>query len=52
VPFAVTEVAKHFEFYKGTLIINKSFNKETGIKVVKMAMPILLRMAFMQILIW
>jgi N-ethylmaleimide reductase len=50
-----TEVAKHFRpFYKGTLIINKSFNKETGIKVVKMAMPILLRMAFplLQILIW
>jgi N-ethylmaleimide reductase len=49
-----TEVAKHFRpFYKGTLII-KSFNKETGIKVVKMAMLILLRMAFplLQILIW
>ena len=36
VPFAVTEVAKHFRpFYKGTLIINKSFTKETGIKVIK-----------------
>ncbi|WP_426063603.1 alkene reductase [Flavobacterium sp. DSP2-3-1] len=36
VPFAVTEVAKHFRpFYKGTLIINKSFNKETGIKVIE-----------------
>jgi hypothetical protein len=31
--FAVTQVAKHFRpFYKGTLIINKGFNKETGIK--------------------
>jgi N-ethylmaleimide reductase len=37
--FAVAEVAKHFRpFYKGTLIINKSFNKETGIKVVKTGM--------------
>lgn len=36
VPFAVTEVAKHFRpFYKGTLIINKSFNKETGIKLIE-----------------
>ena len=36
VHFAVTEVAKHFRpFYKGTLIINKSFNKETGIKVIE-----------------
>lgn len=36
VPFAVTEVAKHFRpFYKGTLIINKSFTKETGIKVIE-----------------
>lgn len=36
VPFAVAEVAKHFRpLYKGTLIINKSFTKETGIKVVE-----------------
>lgn len=36
VPFAVTEVAKHFRpFYKGTLIINKSFTKEKGIKVIE-----------------
>jgi len=36
VPFAVTEVAKHFRpFYNGTLIINKSFTKETGIKVIE-----------------
>jgi N-ethylmaleimide reductase len=26
--------------YKGTLIINKGFNKETGIKVLKMEMLI------------
>ena len=31
VPFAVTEVAKHFRpLYNGTLIINNGFNKETG----------------------
>ncbi len=36
VPFAVVEIAKHFRpLYKGTLIINKSFNKETGTKVVE-----------------
>ena len=36
VPFAVTEVAKHFRpFYKGTLIINKSFTKATGEKVIE-----------------
>lgn len=36
VPFAVTEVAKHFRpFYKGTLIINKSFTKTTGEKVIE-----------------
>ncbi|MBQ0908565.1 alkene reductase [Flavobacterium sp. F-328] len=36
VPFAVTEVAKHFRpLYKGTLIINKGFNKETGMKVLE-----------------
>ncbi|GAC1429589.1 MAG: hypothetical protein NVSMB7_06160 [Chitinophagaceae bacterium] len=36
VPFAVSEVAKHFRpLYNGTLIINKSFNKETGNKIVE-----------------
>lgn len=36
VPFAVTEVAKHFRpFYNGTLIINKGFTKETGTKVIE-----------------
>ncbi|MFE3871856.1 alkene reductase [Flavobacterium sp. ZS1P70] len=36
VPFAVTEVARHFRpFYKGTLIINKSFTKETGTKIIE-----------------
>ena len=36
VPFDVTEVAKHFRpFYKGTLIINKGFTKEMGIKVLE-----------------
>ena len=36
IPFAVTEVAKHFRpLYNGTLIINKSFTKETGIKVIE-----------------
>ena len=36
VAFAVEEVAKHFRpFYKGTLIINKGFTKETGIKVIE-----------------
>jgi len=36
VPFAVTEVAKHFRpIYNGTLIINKGFTKETAIKVLE-----------------
>ena len=36
VPFAVTEVAKHFRpFYKGTIIINKSFTKESGEKIIE-----------------
>jgi len=36
VPFAVAEIAKHFRpMYQGTLIINKSFNKESGIKVIE-----------------
>ena len=36
VPFAVTEVAKHFRpFYNGTLIINKSFTKATGEKIIE-----------------
>ncbi len=36
VPFAVTEVAKHFRpLYNGTLIINKGFTKETGTKVIE-----------------
>jgi N-ethylmaleimide reductase len=35
IPYAVTEVAKHFRpLYKGTLIINKGFNGETGNKVI------------------
>ena len=35
VPFAVSEVAKHFRpLYQGTLIINKSFNKESGNKII------------------
>ena len=35
VPFAVSEVAKHFRpMYQGTLIINKSFNKESGNKII------------------
>ncbi|MBK0402685.1 alkene reductase [Adhaeribacter sp. BT258] len=35
VPFAVTEIAKHFRpLYHGTLIINKGFNQETGNKVI------------------
>jgi len=35
-PFAVTEVAKHFRpIYNGTLIINKGFTKETAIKVLE-----------------
>ncbi len=36
VPFAVTEVAKHFRpKFEGTLIINKGFNKETGTTVLE-----------------
>lgn len=35
VPHAVTHIAKHFRpLYKGTLIINKSFNRETGNQVI------------------
>ncbi|MDB5278527.1 MAG: alkene reductase [Ferruginibacter sp.] len=35
-PFAVKEVAKHFRpLYKGTLIINRGFNKTTAIKVLQ-----------------
>jgi N-ethylmaleimide reductase len=34
-PFAVTEVAKHFRpLYKGTLIINKGFTKESATQVL------------------
>jgi len=36
VPFAVTEIAKHFRpIYKGTLMINKGFTKETATKVLE-----------------
>ena len=36
VPFAVTTIAKHFRpLVKGTLIINKGFNKATAIKVLE-----------------
>lgn len=36
VPFAVTEIAKHFRpLYNGTLIINKGFTQETGNKVIE-----------------
>ena len=35
-PFAIKEVAKHFRpLYNGTLIINKSFDKEKAIKVLE-----------------
>lgn len=35
-PFAVSEVAKHFRpLYKGTLIINRGFNKETATAVLE-----------------
>lgn len=35
VPYAVTEIAKHFRpLYKGTLIINKGFNQETGNQII------------------
>ena len=36
VPFAVTEVAKHFRpLYQGTLIINKGFNKESATRIIE-----------------
>ncbi|OAD40862.1 alkene reductase [Polaribacter atrinae] len=36
VPFAVTEIAKHFRpLYKGTLIINTAFDQEKGNKVLE-----------------
>ncbi|QVY65742.1 alkene reductase [Polaribacter sp. Q13] len=36
VPFAVTEIAKHFRpLYNGTLMINTSFDKEKGNKVLE-----------------
>ena len=36
VPYAVTEVAKHFRpMYNGLLMINKGFTKETGNKVIE-----------------
>ncbi|WP_418511228.1 alkene reductase [Corallibacter sp.] len=36
VPFAVTEIAKHFRpLYNGTLIINANFTQETGNKVIE-----------------
>ncbi|QDO94932.1 alkene reductase [Formosa sediminum] len=36
VPFAVTEIAKHFRpLYNGTLIINNAFDKEKGNKVLE-----------------
>ena len=36
VPFAVPKVAKHFRpLYKGTLIINKGFTRETGNQVIE-----------------
>ena len=35
VPYAVKEIAKHFRpLYKGTLMINKGFNRETGNQVI------------------
>ncbi|QNF32052.1 alkene reductase [Adhaeribacter swui] len=35
VPYAVTEIAKHFRpLYNGTLIINKGFNQETGNQII------------------
>jgi len=35
VPYAVTEIAKHFRpLYNGTLIINKGFNQESGNQVI------------------
>ncbi|WP_040473549.1 alkene reductase [Flavobacterium frigoris] len=36
VPFAVTEIAKHFRpIYKGLLMINKGFTKESGNQVIE-----------------
>lgn len=36
VPYAVTEIAKHFRpIYKGLLMINKGFTKETGNKIIE-----------------
>ena len=36
VPYAVAEIAKHFRtIYKGLLMINKSFTKESGNKVIE-----------------
>lgn len=36
VPYAVSEIAKHFRpLYNGTLIINKSFNKETATQIIE-----------------
>ncbi len=36
IPYAVTEIAKHFRpLYKGTLMINSGFTKETGNAVIK-----------------
>lgn len=36
VPYAVTEIAKHFRpIYKGLLIINKGFTKESGNQVIE-----------------
>ena len=36
VPYAVSEIAKHFRpLYKGLLMINKSFTKETGNQVIQ-----------------
>ncbi len=35
IPYAVTEIAKHFRpLYRGTLIINKGFNQETGNQII------------------
>lgn len=36
VPYVVTEIAKHFRpIYKGLLMINKGFTKETGNKIIE-----------------
>ncbi len=35
IPYAVSEIAKHFRpLYRGTLIINKGFNQETGNQII------------------